>query len=72
MNFKHLDNVVYYKMEENNRSVPKITDSIRIDDKLCVQLFHNKYPIPLSSWLRYKSCTLNSAIQLENFKITDT
>ena len=40
MNSKQLDSVVFYKMEENDPSVPKITDCIRIDDELHVRLFH--------------------------------
>ena len=42
-------------------SVPKITNCIRIDDKLHVRLFHNRCAIPHPSWLRYRSCTLNNS-----------
>ena len=64
---KELDNVVFYKVEENDLSVPKITNWIRIDDNLHVRLFHNRCPIPLPTWLRDKRCTMNSATQFENF-----
>ena len=63
---KQLDNAVFCKMEENYLSVPKITDCIRIDDKLHVQLFHNSCSIPLPSWFKDKNCTLNSVTQIEN------
>ena len=55
MYFKLLYNVVFHKTEENDLSVPKFTDCIRIDDKLHVRLFYNRYPVPLPSWLRDKS-----------------
>ena len=41
---KLLDNAVFYKLEENDLLVPKITDCIHIGDKLHVHLFPRNYP----------------------------
>ena len=61
------DNVVFYKIEVNKISVPKVTECIRIDTYRRVKLFYNDCPVPLPQWFREKSCLLTSATQLENF-----
>ena len=65
---KYDDHVVYYKMETNDLSIPAVTESIRVDEKLHVKLYRKEILIPLPSWFREgTNSTLKSVTQLENF-----
>ena len=65
---KYTDHAVFYRLENDEKSIPKVTESIRIDDKLHVQLFYQGCPVPLPSWFRVgRTCQLSSITQIENF-----
>ena len=60
------DHIVFYKMEKTTASIPVVTESIRIDAKLHVQLYFKGCPLP--PWFREgRTCKLTSLTQLENF-----
>ena len=62
------DNIAFYKMEKTTASIPVVTESIRIDAKLHVQLYFKGCPLPLPPWFREgRNCKLTSLTQLENF-----
>ena len=62
------DHIVFYKMEKTTALIPVVTESIRIDAKLHVQLYCKGCPLPLSLWFREgRNCKLTSLTQLENF-----
>ena len=61
------DHIVFYKMEKTTASIPVVTESIRIDAKLHVQLYFKGCPLPLPPWFREgRNCKLTSLTQLEN------
>ena len=47
---RYEDHAVFYKLEENELSIPEVTACIRIDANLHVKLFHRGSPIPLPKW----------------------
>ena len=49
---KYEEYVYFYRMQAENSPIPKITESIRIDKNLHIQLFYQSCPLPLPSWLR--------------------
>ena len=60
------DHIVFYKMEKTTASILVVTESIRIDAKLHVQLYFKGCPLP--PWFREgRNCKLTSLTQLENF-----
>ena len=62
------DHIVFYKMEKTTASIPVVTESIRIDAKIHVQLYFKGCPLPLPLWFREgRNCKLTSLTQLENF-----
>ena len=62
------DHIAFYKMEKTTASIPVVTESIRIDAKLHVQLYFKGCPLPLPPWFREgRNCKLTSLTQLENF-----
>ena len=62
------DHIVFYKMEKTTASIPVVTESIRIDAKIHVQVYFKGCPLPLPPWFREgKNCKLTSLTQLENF-----
>ena len=62
------DHAVFYKTEINDESIPKVTECIRINKDLHVQLFFIGIPLPLPPWFREgNNCKLKSLTQLENF-----
>ena len=62
------DHVVFYKIIKDNLSIPSITECIRIDYDLHVQLFYKGSPIPLPNWFRKGSgCKLTYKDMLTNF-----
>ena len=62
------DHIVFYKMEKSTASISVVTESIRIDAKLNVQLYFKGCPLPLPPWFREgRNCKLNTLTQLENF-----
>ena len=63
------DHIAFYKMEKTAASITVVTESIRIDAKLHVQLYFKGCPLPLPPWFREgKNCKLTSLTQLENFR----
>ena len=61
-------NNVYYKIEKTDAAIPIVTESIRIDTSLHVQLYFKRCALPLSPWFREgRNCKLISLTQLENF-----
>ena len=55
-------------MEKTVTAIPIVTESIRIDTSLHVQLHFKECTLPLPSWFRNsRSCKLVSFAQLENF-----
>ena len=40
------DHIAFYKMEKTTASIPAVTESIRIDAKLHVQLYFKRCPLP--------------------------
>ena len=44
---KNDDHVLFYKLEENEMSIPEVTNCIRIDSELHVQPFFKGAPVPL-------------------------
>ena len=44
--------IVFFKMVKNDRSIPEVTECIRVDHELHVQLFYKGSPLPLPSWFR--------------------
>ena len=65
---KRSDHLVFYKLEENDLSIPQVTECIRIDDKLHVKLFFKGSPIPLPQWFRKgHNCCLTRKSMPENF-----
>ena len=62
------DHIVFYKMEKTTGSIPVVTESIRNDAKLHVQLYFKGCSLPLPPWFREgRNCKLTSLTQLENF-----
>ena len=62
------DHTGLYKMEKTTASIPVVTESIRIDAKLHVQLYFKGCSLPLPPWFREgRNCKLTSLTQLENF-----
>lgn len=65
---KYDDHVVYYKLVVDSNSIPVVTECIRVDDQLHVQLFYKSLPLPLPQWFRYgRNCKLTHKSMLENF-----
>ena len=65
---KYEDYAVFYKMEKSHQSVPNVTECIRINSDLRVQLFYKGSPIPLPTWFRQGRHTKFTRISmLENF-----
>ena len=48
------DHALFYKLGENEMSIPEVIDCIRIDSELHVQPFFKGMPIPLSQWFRHR------------------
>lgn len=62
------DHIVFYKMEKTDASIPIVTEAIRIDTNLHVQLYFKGCPLPLPFWFRQgRNCKLISFTQMENF-----
>ena len=65
---KNDDLVLFYKLEENEMSIPEVTDCIRIDSELHVQPFFKGASVPLPQWLRHgRDCRLSRKSMLKNF-----
>ena len=60
------DHIVFYKMEVDEKSIPCVTETIRVDNLLHVQLYYKNLPIPLPQWFRSTSCKLTSKSMLIN------
>ena len=59
------DHIVFYNIEKSTASIPVVTESIRIDAKLHVQLYFKGCPLP--PWFREgRNCKLTTLTQLEN------
>lgn len=62
------DYVMFYKIDNTKLPVSKITEAIRIDHNLHIQLFHESRQLPLPKWFRKGgTCVLKSVTELENF-----
>ena len=48
------DHALFYKLGENEMSIPEVIDCIRIDSELHVQPFFKGMSIPLSQWFRHR------------------
>ena len=46
---KYEDHVVYYKMEISEKSIPCVTETIRVDNLLHVQLFLKEFTVTAST-----------------------
>jgi len=55
---RHERSAIFYKLEM--KDVPKVTETIIIDDKLHVKLFKKSIPIPLPQWFRKGTVHLRS------------
>ena len=65
---KNDDHVLFYKLEENETSIPEVTDCIKIDAELHVQPFLKGAPVPLPKWfLHGRVCRLSHNSMLKNF-----
>ena len=65
---KNDDRVLFYKLEENEMSIPEVIDCIRIDSKLHVQPFFKGVSIPLSQLFRHgRDCRFSRKNMLKNF-----
>ena len=65
---KNEDHVLFYKLEENEMSIPEVIDCIRIDSELHVQPFFKGVSIPLSQWFRHgRDCRFSCKNMLKNF-----
>ena len=67
--YEKYDNyVMFYKIDKTKLPVAKITEAIRIDNDLHIQLFHESRQLPLPKWFRKGgTCILKSVTELENF-----
>ena len=64
------DHVIFYKLTENELSIPEVTECIRIDQELHVKLFFKGAPVPLPQWFRQgRDCRLIRKSMLENFPV---
>ena len=67
---QHDDHIIFYKLTENNDSIPEITDFIRVDKNLHVKLFYKGSPLPLPQWFRHgRNCYLSRKSMMENFPV---
>ena len=65
---KNDDHVLFYKLEENEMSIPEVIDCIRIDSELHDQSFFKGAPIPLSQWFRHgRECRFSRKNILKSF-----
>ena len=65
---KYEDNIVFYKIEHNELSIPQFAECIRNDDKLHVKLYYKCFVVPLRKWFRHgHDCHLSRKSMLENF-----
>ena len=65
---QHDDHVIFYKLVDNEMSVPEVTECIRVDKELHVKLFYKGLPLPLPQWFRHgRNCRLTRKSMLENF-----
>lgn len=65
---RYEDRAVFYALETDEFSVPKITVCIRIDSELHVKLFYAGSPVPLPRWFCHGThAKLTSKSMLENF-----
>ena len=63
---KYEDHVVFYKIEQNELTIPQVTKLIRIDNKLYVKLYFKGSPVPLPKWFCHCH-DLSRKSMLENF-----
>ena len=65
---KYENHVVFYKIVTNELSIPQVTESIRIDSNLHVQLFYKGLPVPLPIWFcKGSECKFCYKDMLTNF-----
>lgn len=65
---KSNDYVTFYKLAYNDMAVLEITECIKVDKELHVQLFLKSCPVPLPQWFRQsRDCRLSRRSMLENF-----
>ena len=65
---KNDDHVLFYKLEENEISIPEMTGCIRIDSELLVQPFSKPVPVALPQWFRHgRDCRLSHKSILKTF-----
>ena len=73
--FDNLDGYATYYKVEVSCGVPEITEIIKVDPDLHVQLFHKGSPVPLPHWftkgsdckLKYKSAFENMPVHIQNY-----
>ena len=64
--------IVFYKMQINEKGIPKISQCIRIDAKMHVPLYVDNCPVPLPQWFRKgTTCILNliASLNLKTFPL---
>ena len=58
---QHNDHIIFYKLTENNDSIPEVTDCIRVDKNLHVKLFQR--------FRHGRNCCLSRKSLMENFPV---
>jgi hypothetical protein len=65
---RYEDHAVFYALQVDDLSVPKITVCIRVDSDLHVKLFYAGSPVPLPKWFCHgRTAKLTSKSMFENF-----
>lgn len=65
---KYEDNAVFFALQSDYLSVPRVTHCIRVDSDLHVKLFYEGSPVPLPRWFCYsRNAKLTAKSMLENF-----
>ena len=66
---KYVDHMIFFTLEVDEKSVPCINETIRVDDSLHVQLFYKSLPLPHPKWFRSAGCKLSSKSMLLNLSV---